>query len=240
MPREGSNLPPIETAAQCVNGQRLKVRGMEEIDIRPGEYETKHTFLITTDIGTECLLGMDFLVPHGCVINCQDSSLSLPGNCSPIKMGPRKTPPLLCRVTIVDTVTVPHNHEMVVMGRIERRRGQEATVAEAGIVEPTSKFAQRYGLAVARVLTKPDRNNMVHVRVLNGGQDSVVVYKGTNVGLFSPIENVCENSSENVCQVNEKSSNREKVNKNLKRRPTYFRCSTWMMPISKARHKEEI
>lgn len=107
----------MKTAVQSVNGQALKIWGIVEIEFGLGEYDTKHTFLITADIGTECLLGMDFLVPHGCLINCQDSSLSLPGKCTPIKLGPRKSPPLVNRVVIAETVPVPSNHEIMVKGR---------------------------------------------------------------------------------------------------------------------------
>lgn len=96
------DLQKVETAVQSVNGQSLKMHGIAELDVRLGEFETKHKFLITTEIGTECILGMDFLALYGCVINCHENLLTLPGNHS-IKLGPRKTTHVVYRVILTDS-----------------------------------------------------------------------------------------------------------------------------------------
>ena len=196
------DLQEVETAVQSVNGQLLKMDGIAELNVRLGEFEAKHKFLITADIGTECILGMDFLAVHGCVINCHENLLTLPGNHS-IKLGPHKSPPVVYRVILTETVTVPNNHEMILPGHIKARKGQQVDSSQAGMVEVTTKFGQKCNLGVARVVSKPVQGT-VPIRILNVSSDAVTLYKGTNIALFCPIDEVCEKKIE---EVNECSTN---------------------------------
>ena len=75
--------------------------------------------------------------------------------------------------------------------------------SQACVVEATTKFTQRWKLGVARVVSKPVQGT-VPVRILNVSSDAVTFFKGTNVGLFCPIDKVCEKHAE---EVNECSTN---------------------------------
>ena len=172
-----SDVCPMNTAVKSVNGQQLKIRGRVELEFGFGGYKTKHVFLLTADIGTECLLGMDFLVAHGCVIKCQAIPLSLPGY-SPIKLGPHTTTsPRVYRVAIQETVTVPCNHEVLVRGRLQPRKGHAMAGFGVGVIETFTKPKQfqREGLVVGRVLATPDAMNTLPIRMLNCGQEPVVL-----------------------------------------------------------------
>ena len=107
----------MTTAVQSVNGQLLKMCGIAELSVRMGEFEVKHKFLITADSGTECILGMNFLAVHECVISCYENLLRLPGNLR-IKLGPRKPSPVVYRVTLTEVVTVPNSPEMILPDHI--------------------------------------------------------------------------------------------------------------------------
>ena len=56
---------PVVTA----NGEPLTILGQSSSRIQIAGTEFTHTVLVTADIGQDCLLGADFLVAHGFVIN---------------------------------------------------------------------------------------------------------------------------------------------------------------------------
>ena len=112
----------------------------------------------------ECLLGADFLMRHGCVLDLQQNTKEGPVHfVSSVSSAP-STP--VCFVTLSETVTVPPNCQMCLP--VKKTRHKSAPSADVLVVEPCQEFVHMYGLLVAHSITDAvAEQTMVqhHVRV---------------------------------------------------------------------------
>ena len=64
------------TCSSCY-GEELSLLGQTQVTITLGEFNAVHLALIVKELTQECLLGADFLVDQGCVVNLQTMRLSV-------------------------------------------------------------------------------------------------------------------------------------------------------------------
>ena len=64
-------------ATVAADGRPLEVCGKVMIPVSVGQFKTDHEFIVVEHLSVECLLGADFLVKHGAVINCRAGTVSL-------------------------------------------------------------------------------------------------------------------------------------------------------------------
>ena len=89
-----------------------------------------------------------------------------------------------------ETCFIPAGHESICDIKI-KYRGQvfDGSDDNLGILTPEWKFVQSHGLAVARTLVDTS-NSAVFARILNPGETTVKINKGTPVALLSKITEV--------------------------------------------------
>ena len=61
----------------AADGLPLEVVGKVEIPVALGDFRTNQDFTVVKNLSVECILGADFLVKHGAVIDCKESTLAL-------------------------------------------------------------------------------------------------------------------------------------------------------------------
>ena len=67
-PNQCTPIPPFRPVVTA-NGQELDLLGQSEVLIHVGGLREKHTALIAKGLTQECLLGVDFLKRHGCIVD---------------------------------------------------------------------------------------------------------------------------------------------------------------------------
>ena len=83
------------------------------------------------------------------------------------------------RVSLIETVSIPRRHEMLINCQIN---DYCLGVKDTGIVEPSDEFHKKSNVMIGRTLASADEN--VPVRIMNPLNEEVVLYKGTVVGQF--------------------------------------------------------
>ena len=68
-------LEAISSPVTVANGQPLHILGLGTVRIRISDVEFVHQALIADDVSQSCLLGADFLVPHGVAIDFKTNQL---------------------------------------------------------------------------------------------------------------------------------------------------------------------
>ena len=163
------------------NGQPLEILGTCRLRIRLGGIHAVESVLVHSDITQECLVGVDLLSKHGCVIDFETKTVkagreSVKINCK--NSGSAEC----CRLSLAETVTVSGFHEILMPARI-------GVVSDkvTGIIEPSLGFADKHPVMMARVLAEP-KEELVPVRMMNPSPDPVLLYQGTTLGTFTPLD----------------------------------------------------
>ena len=115
------------------------------------------------NIHDQCILGLDFLAPRGCLANLKDNSLWIGGEEVPLqRLYLELTSPPCCRVILDETVDLPPYSESLAPVKIQ---GQLLTNGKWGILESDSSHSID-GVMTGRTLVDLEKPT-VPVRILN-------------------------------------------------------------------------
>ena len=87
------------------NNSPLKMCGTAEVKIEMAGITATHEVYICKDLGQNMLIGVDFLKPHGCVIDVVRGTVESKGKESALIC---KRNWGVCRVAVADSVVIPH------------------------------------------------------------------------------------------------------------------------------------
>ena len=100
----------------------------------------------------DCLLGSDFLVLHGCVIDLHNHSLLVKGTAVPLSSGNHSSVTNACGVSVAETVEVPANCQMRLMANRQDKKQEQHVVGD--MFEPSQDFMECHGLTVAHAVVQ--------------------------------------------------------------------------------------
>ena len=174
-------LEPIEQAFTTASGHRLPIAGCCRVLVYIGDEAYPHTILVA-ESPEEGLLGMDFLTKFRANIDVVNRTVTFGTVQQVATTGAR---PRVCKVTARGDYTVLPRQEVIITGVAGRA---DPGVTE-GLVEPRTVRTEGTGypdFILARSLVKCNSNREVPIRILNPGDEVVVVQKGTMLGLLHP------------------------------------------------------
>ena len=173
------SLRPCTQSIVAAEGSSLQVMGCTEMVVRFGKLHRRHLILVAP-IMQAGILGMDFLVSHGGVLDI--SRYKLKFDTQEIPIFSESIPFTCCRVSVAETVTLPAGREIVIPGELRLRNG----CTSRGIIEPTGRFTSKdEGVLLGRTL-----------RVFNLQPEASVLYKGTQIAILQPAEEVIDETTE--------------------------------------------
>ena len=178
------------SAAVGANGHPLNVVGQVQMPVKLGEFEQEQTFTVARDLSVDCLLGADFLVRNGAILDCQVGRLSLKDAQVPVIMGGSQVQPdpqgIILRVA--ETTEIPARSVLLVQANME---GIVNTVSfREGLVEPSYSSNFPKHLLIARSLSEVGPSRKVLIQIVNISPESKKLYKGTRIGEFTPHQHV--------------------------------------------------
>ncbi|KAL3853877.1 hypothetical protein ACJMK2_013176 [Sinanodonta woodiana] len=130
-----------------LTGESQPFNGKAEVEIMLGSHTFKHEVLLA-DIQQDGILGIDFLkkckcdpiISKGCLnVKCEKVSCYM-------KSDEKKT--VCCRIALTENVVILPESEIVVNGRPIDLYDKDTV----GLTEPFSKFVEKTGLLVAKIL----------------------------------------------------------------------------------------
>ena len=77
-------IQPVTQSLRTVTGEKAPIQGRGDLHVRIGSQEAVHPMWIA-DIQDECILGLDFLELHGCMVDLGDSVLHISGEEVPLQ-----------------------------------------------------------------------------------------------------------------------------------------------------------
>ena len=101
-------IQPVSQFICNVTGEKVTIQGKGDLRIKMGSQEAVHPVWVA-DIQDECILGLDFLELHGCMVDFGDNVLHISGKEIPLqKMGSCSLVQLKAYRTVLDTaVSLP-------------------------------------------------------------------------------------------------------------------------------------
>lgn len=119
------SIQPVTSCLKTVTEERAPIRGRVKLPLQIGG-QTYHHDTWVADIADECLVGLDFLVPHACQVDLKEGVLYVGDEEIPLEK-PRveEFEPHCYRAVITGTVTVPPHSEMIVPARVEGLQGSK-------------------------------------------------------------------------------------------------------------------
>ena len=167
----------------AANGGKLNITGQCTVQIAVGPLSKDHVVLVAKNLHQECLLGADFLMRHGCVLDLQQKIMFT-------EQGPvhfvssvcieHNTP--VCFVALSEKVTVPPNSQMCLPVKMTGPKSAAGVL----VVEPCEEFVHAYGLLVAHSITDAVANHTM-VQVMNPCFAPVTVHENVRVGMLHSI-----------------------------------------------------
>ena len=163
------------------SGHPMRVVGMKVASIRLGNGEFTHPVIVVEGLPMEALLGMDFIVLNGCVLDPAEGKIvvrSKPGMTLPLegkapKRDQVKKYTTAC-ITLRNTIKIPPLHEVDVCGLVGRDLEQGPW-----LIDSTS-MSKKAAIQVANALVIP-KNGTVPVRLMNSSCEAITVYCGDSL-----------------------------------------------------------
>jgi len=84
------------------NGILLDIQGQVTTNVAIGPFRATQEFVVVTDLTVYCLLGADFLLRHGAVLNCKARTLQIGGCIIPLFPKVDKEPSMVCMEKIIE------------------------------------------------------------------------------------------------------------------------------------------
>ena len=190
-------LEATSSPVTVANGQPLHILGLGTVRICIADVEFVHQALIADDVSQSCLLGADFLVPHGAVIDFKTNQLQVgeavvPMHHSAIEALPKQ----VCRVSVAITAIIRGGEEKLLWATVHHP--WNIHVHYPGVLEPKEGFEAQHQLLVARVVALPD-NELMPVRMANLTPVPITLYQGMRIGDFCPLPSPGEACSGETC-----------------------------------------
>ena len=191
-----NSIAKVETQnTLAANGLPLEVIGQVTVPVSLGEFRAEQKFTVVRNLTVDCILGADFLVEHGAVIDCKASTLAVGMNPRfkvPISVARCETAALSSAVfkqsavSLLNTIEIPARSVAQVVTHVQVSCGQE------GVIEPlgNTRSGIPKHILVARTLAKVGPHHDMVLQVANASPTPTTVYNGTKLGMFAPISQV--------------------------------------------------
>ena len=180
---EPSPISSIQTVSE-----HLPVLGQVNLPLTIGANAYPFETLVIDNLTYPVVLGRNFLMHFGSVIDLQDNTLTLTGTNSVLLHS--SSPPLPDQQREQEPVTVhalatyilPPMSESV----IPVYPKSSLAVGKTGLIEPSTKLIDRYHVCGASQLVSFSEQHTFPFRILNPTQKPVTTYRCTAVGTFTP------------------------------------------------------
>ena len=160
------------------NNLPLDVVGEIELTLELGSIKAQHKVLVCRGLPQQVLIGIDFLMTHKCIINFDNNTVCSKGDPNRMVFGPLDK---VYRITVAETVTLSPNMVVVIPCVIEGVSGHKELGGGGGVVEPGSKFSERYSVRALRTAVTV-KDGQIPARVFNCLNKPLKIYRCSSVG----------------------------------------------------------
>ena len=171
--------PPL-VKLRAGNGTDVTCYGEAKVDFSMNNKVYSHPFHICDD-KSGVLLGVDFIRDHQVVFKPSQNVVTIAGN--NIATYDIRGTTLHHRVTLMKTVHVRPGEQRLLVAQV---MGKFNIDGRPVLVEPSRTVYGKTGAIVCKIVARA-YDNHVPLRVVNPGDDTITIYKGTTVGVLSDV-----------------------------------------------------
>lgn len=173
-------IAPISVKLVSASGDEISVRGQCNMKLSFKDIEIPQA-VIVAEIKTSCILGLDFLSKNSCDINLnkmmlKDQGLEIPCFSKSSTMS-------CCKISLTEDIVIPPHCEYIALARVMN----PSLELQTGILEPLGKFVGKHEILIPQTLVKV-QGNEISVRYLNVNNESVKLYKNTQIATIETAE----------------------------------------------------
>eukprot|EP00731_Ephydatia_muelleri_P036715 Em0310g4a len=185
-------LQVVSKSVVTADGSSLEMLGQVTLSVEIGGLVGLHPILVAKSLTQECILGADFLVAHGCVLDYTTKTLLAGGKLVPVHCkGQCVSPcyPVMCSAVLMEDTCIQEQCEMQVPVSLTLGEGLCAVAREefCGLLEPEPLFMERHGLAVAHSISR-NKNGVTMIQIMNPNPTAIRFLKGEKVGKFHSVD----------------------------------------------------
>ena len=173
-------LRPPRVQLRAGNGTVVRCYGEADIDFSMNGKTFTYPFHVCQD-NTGLLLGVDFIRDNEVVIKPSHNAVAIAGHNVPTYDVRGVT--LHHRVALTKTVHVRPGEQRLLTAQV---MGKFNIDGRPVLVEPSRTVYGKTGAIVCKIVARPYENH-VPLRVVNPGDDTITIYKGTTVGVLSDV-----------------------------------------------------
>ena len=175
-------LPYIRT----VSGEHLPVQGIAKLTFIFGDVSYSFESLVIDQLTYPVVLGRDFLLSLGSVIDMQNNTLTFLGQ-EPISLHSNR----LTRSSQMDKHVTVHAHATYILPPLTESvipvyPKRLLPTGTTGLIEPSSKLLTRYQIGGATQLVSLSEENTFPFRLLNPTSRPITIYRCSTLGSFTP------------------------------------------------------
>ncbi|XP_044182738.1 uncharacterized protein LOC122963370 [Acropora millepora] len=175
-------LPYIQT----VSGEHLPVQGIAKLTFIFGDVSYSFESLVIDQLTYPVVLGRDFLLALGSVIDMQNHTLTFLGQ-EPISLHSNR----LTRSSQTDEHVTVHAHATYILPPLTESvipvyPKRLLATGTTGLIEPSSKLLTRYQIGGATQLVSLSEENTFPFRLLNPTSRPITIYRCSTLGSFTP------------------------------------------------------
>ena len=178
------NIKPTKFLITGLGNKVIPMRGQITLPLTLGTNKVYHTFVVSDNIDSEFLIGMDVINKLDMVINVSERKVSMPNNNTVSFMNKPISITKRMKLRCNKTITVPANTAIYLSSKLPICN---ASKNYEGVIEPYHKLAEDSGLFVTGSLSYSNLN-IVPVQCINPQPWDVTVYKNQLIAFIDPFE----------------------------------------------------
>ena len=97
---------PVNSCLRTVTGERAPIHGKSQLRLGIGSLVVPQELWVA-DIHDECILGLDFLQSHNCLVDLKDGVLTIGGEEIPLSKPPPSPDPACYKAVLAEGVHLP-------------------------------------------------------------------------------------------------------------------------------------
>ena len=193
----GIDVVPTTGRIRTVTGETAPLQGRKTVQLTVGTFQKPHAVWVA-EIADECILGMDFLQSHSCLVDLKEGILRIGEEEVPLHT-PQVSEPNCYRCCTKSSVTLPPRSETVIPAQVEGEWMQDGRWA---VLHPETNVFSQTGVMVGKTLVNL-QGEQVPVRLLNLSDKPRKIKKGTLLATCEPVLAVLRsNFEDNLAEAN--------------------------------------
>ena len=174
-------LLPSDIVAEAANNSPIGILGKVNVLLEVNDTQRSyHEFYVASEMISEVILGLDWLMNHQVVFDRSKMLLTFPeSRCQPLTVRDSSLKNHAV-VELSDDIEIPGRHEIIQRAHVRH------PIINDSVLEPNFNLAEK-GVFVASVLVQP-KEQKVPIQIVNPGAGTLNLYKETDVGCLHQID----------------------------------------------------